>query len=290
MNTLAKAFVFINLLLGVLFLGVSCVLFAQQENWKGKYNTAVRDRDKNIEICTDRIEKQNGMLSEREKKITDLQAQIDVLKTDLQDMTAERDQALADFREQKVKNTQLDGNLTKLSSNLTTVQEDLGSARQLLEKTESDFKTTNEELTATKDEVVKLNESLADHALNMETLRGTIDDQKKELDHRDQIIAWYGKRHPGEEPQVGKPVPAQPITAKIEGVDHVNGFVVLSVGAEDKVKKGYTFVVFRDTSYIGQVEVYTVYPTKCSARIDPKMARAPIQIGDSAKTHLGTYQ
>ena len=55
MSILSKVLVLVNLLLGVAFLAVSCVLFSQQDEWKGKYNATneasnqlLKEKDKAI--------------------------------------------------------------------------------------------------------------------------------------------------------------------------------------------------------------------------------------------------
>jgi len=64
---------------------------------------------------------------------------------------------------------------------------------------------------------------------------------------------------------------------------------VLSVGSEDKVEKGFTFFVYRDASYVGQVEVDRVFAAKSAARINPEMTPSTIQPGDGATTRLGAF-
>jgi len=287
MSTLAKAFVVINLLLGVMFLSVSCVLFSQQESWKAKYNGAVQELKDLGKDYTGKINKANDMLAKRSEKIADLEHQLNDAKEEADSLRAELKVAQDNLRNEQKKNTDLALNLTKLSSSLETAQNDLATARAMYEAEKSKFEKADEERMAKAAEVIKLAEIISDHEATIASLKETIDRKNDDIEQVKTELAWYKKKAPDLVYDGRGHVPP-PIDAKVEGVDLENGFVILSVGAEDRVKRGYTFVVYRDTSYIGQVEVDRVYPTKCSARIDPRMTRATIQVGDEAKTDLGT--
>ena len=65
--------------------------------------------------------------------------------------------------------------------------------------------------------------------------------------------------------------------------------IMLSAGADDGVKKGYCFTVYRGDKYIGKVEVERTFGDMSSARIiNPLSAPAGIvREGDSAST--GVY-
>lgn len=83
------------------------------------------------------------------------------------------------------------------------------------------------------------------------------------------------------------PVPA--IDATIAAADVDNGIVILTVEAEDSVKKGFTFFIHRGGDYIGQVRVVSVFESRCAAHIDEDMTRSAIKPGDGAKTRLGGF-
>ena len=62
--------------------------------------------------------------------------------------------------------------------------------------------------------------------------------------------------------------------------------VMLSVGAEDGVKKGYRFTISRGERYIGKVEVEKVFDDMSSAKILADWTKGPIKENDDASTRV----
>ena len=83
MNTLARIFIVVNLLLGIAFLSVSSVLFAQQEKWKGNYNDVVTDLKDAKNAYADKLNKKDDTLGERDRRITNLEREV----TDLENQS-----------------------------------------------------------------------------------------------------------------------------------------------------------------------------------------------------------
>ena len=284
MNTLAKVFVVINLLLGVAFLSVSCVLFAQQEFWKGEYNRVSGDLETVVTESKKRLDDQNEMIVERERSITELKNNVGSLQTDKEDVQAKLQQAENELEEYKTFRTGIETKLGNLDVSLKKAQGENISLRAQLEKGREDFDDLSKRKLLVDDENVKREEEIAELKLNNEDLSKKVSDQQKDVARLDAIIASLPPDI--EIPEELKPL-APPLDALVEGVDTAGGLVVLSVGAEDEVKRGHTFYIYRDASYIGQVEVDEVLPTKSVARINTKMTRVAIQAGDGAKTRLG---
>ena len=73
------------------------------------------------------------------------------------------------------------------------------------------------------------------------------------------------------------------IRASILAVDNNVNLVMLSVGADDGVKKGHVFTVFRGEEIVAKVLVERTFRDMCSARIMiPPMTRRMIREGDKA--------
>jgi len=82
---------------------------------------------------------------------------------------------------------------------------------------------------------------------------------------------------------------AQPdIEAAVLDVRHdpPPGLVMLNVGKNVGVKRGYTFEIFNGSRYKGQVRVENVQDDISSALIIRAVPDASITQGDSASTHL----
>ncbi len=84
----------------------------------------------------------------------------------------------------------------------------------------------------------------------------------------------------------GPPVPA--IDARVAAVKSnvTPELVLLSVGSDDKVEKGFHFSIYRGTEFVGKVVVEKVLRDSCGCRVLFTSEGARILAGDSAATRL----
>ena len=77
------------------------------------------------------------------------------------------------------------------------------------------------------------------------------------------------------------------IPSRVLAVDKDVNLVMLSVGRNDGVKKGYQFSIYRGDKYVGKVRVEKVYDDMCAGVILPQYkSDLNIQEGDDANTKL----
>ena len=101
------------------------------------------------------------------------------------------------------------------------------------------------------------------------------------------MVAMVQETSPNLEPLVaGPPVPA--IDARVTSVkDDVSpALVLLSVGSDDKVEKGFHFSVYRGSEFVGKVIVEKVLKDSSGCRVLFTKEGSRIQAGDSAATRL----
>jgi len=287
MNTLAKVFIVINLIFGIAFLSVSCVLFAQQEVWKATHGALVIEyRDAVKEFRKTAAEK-TQVLNQRLSTITDLKGKNDSLNTDKGELTDELKIAHNDLEMQKDLFTKLDTGMKNLDERFRTVEREKDSLISRLDAVQNAFDAASKQKMAAEDKVIKLTEKATDLAMDNEMLSIKADDLDKRAARMNAKIA----KLPADikaKIESGAGGAAPPINAMVQGVDHDTGYVILSVGTEDDVEVGHVFTVYRDASYIATVQVDKVFSTKCAARIDAKMTRQSIKAGDDATTRLGS--
>jgi len=87
-------------------------------------------------------------------------------------------------------------------------------------------------------------------------------------------------------PLYGPPVPA--IDAKVAAFrdDPPPGLVLLTVGSDDKVEKGFQFSIYRGAVFVGKVVVEKVLKDSCGCRVLFVKEGERIQVGDAAATRL----
>jgi len=77
------------------------------------------------------------------------------------------------------------------------------------------------------------------------------------------------------------------IHGKVLAVRPKVNLVMVSVGSDQKVKKGYRFTVYRGDRYIGKIEVEQVFANMCSARILSPWTKEKVKEGDDVQTMGG---
>jgi archaellum component FlaC len=172
---------------------------------------------------------------------------------------------LADLREKVAKLERDNEALQRHVKQLDTLSEDVASwcLPEDLAAISADLQNVNKETADLRQKVTRLqhdNEALQKTVEFLETLLRS-------------VLDW---------PPQGLPA----IEAVVQKVNEDLKFVMLSVGRDDKVIKGMRFYVSRKGSYVGEVEVDSVYPKSSSAsyvRLKPGMS---IQVGDTATTRL----
>jgi hypothetical protein len=70
------------------------------------------------------------------------------------------------------------------------------------------------------------------------------------------------------------------LRGQIVGVRNDWGFCVLNVGKNDRVQTNTQFLVYRDTKFIGKLQVTEVGASTSIANILPEFTRTPLRDGD----------
>jgi len=288
MSILSKIMVLINLILGVAFLAVSVVLFSQQQDWKGSYNKATEEYNQTIKQVQQEVAKRDATIADLTNEKARLEEKVGQKETELLKSEAKVEEAQRAAADAKRLHDQLNGTYEQLAENTKRIQAEAESTRERLDKVQTDLDAVNKEKADAQAEIVRLNEQIGDLKLKVDTQAKVAEEQQKKIADKDAIIAAYKKAVPSVVIDIGNVRVPPAIEAKIEEVDTDAGIVVLSVGSEDNVEKGFTFFVYRDASYVGQVEVDRVFAAKSAARINPEMTPATIQPGDGATTRLGS--
>jgi len=92
------------------------------------------------------------------------------------------------------------------------------------------------------------------------------------------------------EPERTERIPEIPdipdIRGKVTAVDEKAGRVTIDQGAKSHVQKGYSFIIWREETYVGKVIVEEVSPDSCKARFITELMRENPKVGDLVATRL----
>ena len=282
MSGLAKAFVVINLVLALFFLGAVTTLFEQDKGWKQAAETlgtelesikestksAVEERDSEISrlegnnssLTTDKelLKQQNQELGNEngdlKTRLANAESRINVLDNSL----AQRDQQISD-KDNVI--AQKDEALRTLDDLKAEAEERAKNAVAQMQRAVLDRQQMEEALGVAQSELVDANATIKDNEVTLAMIEGA------GINIGDIVVG------------------AQP---RIEGVVYAvkDGMVVLSVGSDEQVREGYTFTVYDRDRFVGKVKVETVMNDMCGARVLFTEPGETIEAGQKASTRL----
>jgi chromosome segregation ATPase len=283
MSTVAKVFIILNLFLTFAYLFMVASLLAQKNDYKAKYLEDKREfqeklqvKDAEIVTAKDEVQKirekcdvlvasvhlAQADLRVKESRLRIIKEQEDKVKGKIPNLEKSRDQLKSQSSEKERDNKDLENKKGDLEGVLSEVEEEKEKAlserdevKSQLEKNYQYITELSEQLNATHEELAKMSVQFQSSELGLEELR---------------FIT--GKR----------------IQAQVVSVSPATGQITLNVGKKDEVQEKDQFIVYRSGSYVGQVEIETVFEAMSAGRIltNALAQGAQIQEGDSATTRL----
>lgn len=286
MNVVSKVMAFLMLVLSIVYCGTAIVLFTHRADWRGKYEKVSADYEK--------------YTKESKSQIVRLDDEVAVLKDSLEGARTNLDRVTEEFKEQRDEVTRAEKEIENLK--VTIAAKDLkidSKDRAIAEKDEAvtSLRTKTDELNATTEaakterneaveKMVEAQTELTATKAKLEETEVAFAEAKKQLELKEGIIAQLRENGiPVEEIAVSGG-PTTPIRGQILAVRADANLVMLSVGSQNEVKQGYRFTVYRDSEYLGKVEVEKIFPDMCSARILTDFTEKQIKEGDSASTRV----
>jgi peptidoglycan hydrolase CwlO-like protein len=282
MSGIGKIFVVLNLVFSLVIVGAAAAYLSKADEWKtkhdelqGEYDNAKMKWNKDLSDLTDQRNKLQTENAEKQNRIEDLGLEVDNLNDSV--------------KSEKVDNQQLRDDVTKINSslkNLETHINDLTSRNN--ELVDQNAQLRNDALDAqglqnqAEENLVRVQGELQQAMEQIDELEARVTALDEEKVHLSNVLAVAQKQGF----DIASIVAMPEISAYVEEVNNELGFVILSVGSDDKVVKGYTFSVSRGNAYLGEVKVDQVYPDRCSATIEFLVQGAQIKVNDKATTLL----
>ncbi len=273
MNTIAKMFIVLILIMSCMFMGFSVVIYATHTNWKARcaqLETALNEtKTKAKQIVDARDEIQRGLTEEVNRraavianlttKVEELDKENKAFKDELTQLNSDKEQGIA---------------AVKLSHETqASLRAEVDGLRKDLRSAQEDWATLYSNLVAKTDEAHGL-------ALQLATYRSV--GEKLTQDYRDAVDVL--KKHgltPVPERYTGvPPTGIQGIVTEVRP----NGWLEISIGEDSGLMKGHRLDVVRNldgrSSYIGKIEIERTQPDRAAARILPEFRRGTVQRGD----------
>jgi hypothetical protein len=285
MSPIGRIFIVLNLVLSAFFLGWASTALSTTENWKEKHAEATQAMAdavaaKDAEISGLTIEKNDA--SEAHRKFREERDQIKTLADNLQ----------GQFDAEKRRNDTMQGELVKIQSSLgdynTTIATLSGDKDRAVQRANDAENARDDAVQAQQDAelakrdaaegLVAANTSIGD----LKVANTSLEDQVSTLNTRLLVLADV----------TGTNIEDIMVQPQIEGAvldvryDLSPGLVMLNVGSDNDVQRGFTFEIYRGSTYKGKVRVENVQGKYCSAVIIDAKAGTTIAQGDRAATNL----
>lgn len=277
MTLVGRIFVVLILLFSLVFMSFATMVYSTHTNWRdvilnpqtGLKPQLDRERARGTELQNRLDALTKDIATERQQRDASLAA----LEAEKESLREERDRTVKEIADYVQKSqtaaaameatqqtlAKLRGEIDVLRQNIRDVQKDKEDQfKQVVELTDKLFQSQGEE------DRLK--------AKNLELLE-QVGRQKLVLD-----------RH-----SLNEFEPVDGIPPKMDGIVlaiNDEGFVEISLGADDGLRKGHTLEVYRANKYLGRIEVIDSAPDKAVAKIVPQYRQGNIQKEDRVATRL----
>ncbi len=284
MSNIAKIFIVINFVLSILFLGFAATLLSQKWDYRQMYlETSYRHElqkqrlEENLRESANRLKSLNETIVEAKKTTKEtkeenirLSKENDELKRKNQEYSTTLASIGADIRE-------INNRLDKKEDQITALESAKNEQQKIAEEAKKAKEEAQDEQQRMEIQLSNLNGELADKEKQLQ-LAG------KELLEARQIIRAVR--------EAGINIPSlfkksKPLDGTIIAVSNEVPLVMISLGTDEGVEKGYQFTVYRGSQFIGQIVVEEVYKDMSAARVVKQMTVKSVQKGDSITTRIG---
>ncbi len=211
-------------------------------------------------------------------KLTTTESTLDQTKNDLDGAQTELKQAKDETIEVQA---QLDGVKVDLDKKKREADELTAKVARL----EDDVKTANEEKAEAVGKVESIQKAMADVGLTDLSEMDKVREKVEAITAENKVLGEQLKVTKEENVRLADELAAAKTTpeglrGKVALAKSLWNFVVLDVGAEDKVQPQSKFIVYRDSQLVGKAHVTTVYPSSSVAELDPTFTTTSPKAGD----------
>ena len=276
MSTVAKVLVVLNVVLAAAFLGTAANYLGNQDTWR------VKDENNRKQAAA---------------AIAAKQAEVDELNTTRSNLSRQLNEANEQRNTAQTEASRLNTHNEQLKEAYSKLAENHGIAQRAMDRMTNTIKANRELITSLQEEVtrqrgvissVQENRDQLQQILNAKELAlgrsetGNKENERKLASLQEELrkanfeLEFFNARFPGVS---AKSQPSH--NGQILAADSINNVYVISLGAEDGVKPGYTYTVSRGNTYVAEIQIENVQSKKASGSAVPDMSQSTPQVGDS---------
>jgi len=289
MSLAGKIFSVIALVAAVFYTGITAALVSLQENYrkqlvkaKAEHRVAIQAKDNEIADLNVEAKNLSEKLATTQRELARAIAEANEMRAEWEEAAAVNRYAMAIIRDQE-------DQIATLSARVDGYNDDLKSQRDANDKLQArigELEGERDRLLAERD---KLQDLLKVREVDLTNATKEVEKLTTDLSAANDLLAKLKDTRPDIYDDLIRTQPLQPekiIRGKVIGVEKKLGLVVLNVGQRHDVRKGYRFIVFRGSQYVGKVIVDEVFPDMAAAHYDRGSMKTDVEVGDDVTTKL----
>lgn len=281
MSQVARVFVVLNLIVAVGFLFAASTFLALNNEWKGKHDRQAIAHKAEISEKEGKIAELGKQLETREREYNAQTEKATALETENASLKQQVETLRGDV------NTK-DGQITGFTDQLGRLQEAVGRQAQHIERLEEQNKQAQDQAREARASEMAANQSL-------EAERGTTRDLRNNIAENERNITALtnDKNHLGMMVEFAKQkgisfentliMPA--VNGAVVGADASTKLVMVNVGSDHGVERGFVLDIVRGDRYIGRMRVDNVIGPGVSSGV-MTLTSGSVQTGDRVTNRL----
>ncbi len=284
MSTIARLFVFLNLVLSVAFLVCGIMLLQKSENYKGRYEGEVSARKSEVTGLQAQLTAKEGEVQEARKATENFRSELESVKVDRDGLKSQLSVALDT-------NSKNSGEIARIATVLENHRQNIDALQGQLSQANKDVDSMRGERDAARQaqdnaENLLAQAQQANQQLDAQvaSLKESVNETSTSLTSAQTALEMYASRTgiPISEVAVAPPL----ITCNVVNVAAQERLVQLDMGSDGNVRKGYSFAIYSGSEYKGEAIVEDVQAKFATARITKLVPNKAVRAGDSATTRL----
>ncbi len=279
MNLVGKIFIVLILIMSVLFMGFAVAVYAAHTNWRDK----VKNPDNGLETQLKNEQAEVGRLSDQKTKIEQelatetraRQSQLGSLETEKELLAKERDQLSKDIAVEREA-------ARDAVAAMKATHDTLAALRKDVDKLRGDILATLAARDAAITNVIAKTDEANGLAIEMQTLQKQATLTSEQLAEAMEVLRKFKL---SAEPEKYRDTPTKGVTGIVTAA-LAGGYIQVSLGEDDGLLVGHRLDAYRDSTYLGKIEVIQTRPDQAVCKVLPEFRKGIIQVNDRVSTGL----
>ena len=275
MSTLAKILVVVNALLAAWFLASSANYLGHQDTFRSKYKTEEGNHQETRARLGKQVADANTRAATTDANLRAMTTENNSLKTENARLQTRLDRVSAELDNLMEGHTVLQRAVDRMSTGSTSTQElvkelhgTTAGQREQISSLQSDLNDEKKQHSQTQ---LSLERALA----NVQNLESKVASLSEKVREQAAQLAYFAERFPGVVATSQPPHAGQVLSANSSA-----NVVVISLGAEDGVKPGFTYMVSRGSNFVADIQIDDVQAKKSSGFVLRDRSSGDVQVGD----------